>query len=447
MRGNKTIRLQPVLLMLVLLAAVLTAILMFTGYETRAAYNDMQEATEKYIACQASAQNMQNGSDNLTKQAQTFAVTGETRYMDNFFEEANVTRSRDKALDSLAEDFEGTPAYEALESAMASSNELMQLEYYSMRLTAESEGIPEEQLPEELREVQLTPEDAALSDEEKQELAREMVFGENYEAKKASITEAVDRCINTLQEEARKNQVGSSDQMVRFLKLSYVLIAAMLIIVFATFLLTMLLALRPLWNAIDRIQEKELIPESGSYEVRYLARTYNHMFEKNQLHQDKLSYEATHDPLTDLYNRGVFEDRLPSIEERSNAMILLDVDYFKQMNDTYGHQVGDQALQKLAKALKDSFRGEDYVCRIGGDEFAVIMVNVGKEMKSLVETKVNLIRSKIAVEDEVPPFTLSIGVAFSGNGLTGTDVFNNADAALYDAKENGRNGYAFYENK
>ena len=445
MRGNKTIRLQPVLLMLVILAAVLTAILMFTSYETRAAYIGMQEATEKYIACQTNAQDMQNGSDCLTKQAQTFAVTGETRYMDNFFEEANVTRTRDKALDRLAEDFAGTPAYEALENALQRSNELMQLEYYSMRLTAESRGIPEEQLPEELRAVQLTPEDAALSETEKQELAREMVFGEEYEARKDSITEAVDRCVETLQDETRQNQIGSSDQMVRFMTLSYVLVAAMLIIIFATFLLTMLLALRPLWKAIYSIREKELIPESGSYEVRYLARTYNHMFEKNQMHQDKLSYEATHDPLTDLYNRGVFEDRLTSFEDRDNAMILLDLDYFKQMNDTYGHQVGDRALQKLARALQDSFRGEDYVCRIGGDEFAVIMVNVGKEMKPLVETKVNLIRRKIAVEDEVPPFTLSIGVAFSEDGLAGTEVFKHADAALYDAKENGRNGYAFYE--
>lgn len=444
MKERKTIRLQPVLLMLVILAAILTAILLFTSYQTRAAYMEMQAATEKYIACQTSAEEMQIGSDNLTKQAQSFAVTGETRYMDGFFEEANVTRNRDKALENLKEEFSGTPAYEALENAMERSNELMQKEYYSMRLIADCEEIPEEQLPEELRHMELTPEDAALSAEEKRALALEMVFGEEYEATKESITEAVGRCIEALQAETRRNQIGSSNQMVRFLNLSYVLIAAMLIIVFVTFLLTILLALRPLWRAIGRIKEKELIPETGSYEVRYLARTYNHMFEKNQLHQDKLSYEATHDPLTDLYNRGVFEDRLPSFEEHDNAMILLDVDYFKQMNDTYGHQVGDQALQKLAKALHDSFRGEDYVCRIGGDEFAVIMVNVGEDMKPLVETKLNLIRSKIAEKDEVPPFTLSIGVAFSKDGLTGADVFNNADAALYDAKNQGRNSYTFH---
>ena len=115
------------------------------------------------------------------------------------------------------------------------------------------------------------------------------------------------------------------------------------------------------------------------------------------------------------------------------------------MNDQYGHQTGDLVLQKLSKALQESFRGEDYVCRIGGDEFAVLMVNVGKEMTDLVENKLALIREKVSVEDGVPPFTLSIGVAFSEEGLTGTDVYSHADAALYKAKENGRNGHAFYE--
>ncbi len=445
MKENKNIRLQPVLLMMVILAVILAAILMYTGYETRTSYHQMQEATERYITCQASAQDMQNGSDYLTRYAQSYAATGDPRSMERYFEEANVNRTRDNALQSLGEYFGDTPAYEALENALSRSNKLMEREYYAMRLMADYKGTLEVLLPEEIRAVELSEKDAALSGEEKKNLAREMMFGTEYEVTKNSISEAVGRCMNELQTSTREEQITSSAQMVRFLNLSYVLVAALLIIVFATFLLTTTLALRPLWRAINRIQDKELIPEIGSYEVQYLARTYNHMFEKNQLHQDKLSYEATHDALTGLFNRGVFEEMLPSCEYQRNALILLDLDYFKQMNDTYGHQVGDRVLQKLANALQDSFRGEDYVCRIGGDEFVVLMVNVGKEMTDLVETKLTMIRNKIAVEDGVPPFTLSIGVAFSDEGLTGTDVFKHADAALYKVKEKGRNGHAFYE--
>lgn len=445
MKENKNIRLQPVLLMMAILALILAGILMYTGYETRTSYNEMQEATERYITCQASAQAMQNGSDNLTKYAQAYTATGNIKELNRYFEEADVIRSRDNALQSMEEYFAGTPAYEALENALARSNRLMEREYYAMRLMADAMEEPDSLLPEEIRQVELSEEDKALSSEEKRDLAREIMFGTEYEVTKNTVSEAVTRCMNELQTSTREDQLANSAQVIRFLNLSYALVAALLLIVFATFLLTTLLALRPLWRAISRIQEKELIPEAGSYEVQYLARTYNHMFEKNRMHQDKLSYEATHDALTKLYNRGVFEEMLPSCEFQENALILLDLDHFKQMNDQYGHQTGDLVLQKLSKALQESFRGEDYVCRIGGDEFAVLMVNVGKEMTDLVENKLALIRDKVSVKDGVPPFTLSIGVAFSEEGLTGTDVYSHADAALYKAKENGRNGHAFYE--
>ncbi len=444
MKENSVIRLQPVLLLMVILAAALVGILLFAGYETKASYLQMQEASEEYRVCELSARDMEIGSDELTKQAMAYVVTGEKRHMDRYFEEANGTRNREKALRNLGKYFHGTEAYAALENAMERSNELMEEECYSMRLMADGMQVPATDLPEELSAVELTPQDRALSDEEKKDRAREILFGADYDAAKDSVIESINQCVEKLQSEAREWEVSSSEHMAWYLNFSYLLIGALLILIFFTFLLTTLLALRPLRKAIAKIQEKELIPESGSYEVRYLAHTYNTMFEKNRQHQDKLSYEATHDALTGVYNRSVFEDRLPSYEYQQNALILLDVDYFKTMNDTYGHQVGDRVLKKLADALQHSFRGEDYVCRIGGDEFAVMMVNVDPEMKNLVVGKLIQIKQRISAEDGVPPFTLSIGIAFSEEGKSGADIFKNADAALYEVKERGRNGYAFY---
>ncbi len=445
MKENKNIRLQPLLLAMVALALILAAVLVYVGFETRASYHEMQDAVETYIICETSAQNLMDGSDELTKQVQLYAVNGKAYNLDQYFKEAKVTRTRDKALEEIAEYFSGTQAYEALEEALARSNELMEIEYYSMRLVAEYRGISVSSLPEEIQNVELTPEDQALSEDGKKEKARDLVFGSVYEGKKASIMRSVEKCTDEMHQRTRVSEQKSADQLIRFLNLSYLLVAALLVLMFLTFLMTTLLALNPLRKAIHSIQDKELIPERGSYEVQYLARTYNTMFEKNQVHQDKLSYEATHDALTQLYNRGVFEEVLPSCEVQHNALILLDLDYFKQMNDNHGHQVGDQVLQKLANAMKASFRGEDYVCRIGGDEFAVLMVNVTKDMKGLVAAKVDQIRKRTQADDGLPPFTLSIGIAFSEIGQPGDKVFANADAALYKVKEQGRNNYAFYE--
>ena len=445
MKETKNIRLQPLLLAMVVLAIVLAAVLIYAGLETRASYNQMQEAVDTYVTCEVSAQKLMNGSDELTRQVQLYAVNGKAYNMDQYFKEAKVTRSRDIALEEIGEYFDGTQAYAALEEALARSNELMEIEYYSMRLVAEYRGISVSGLPEEIQNVELSPEHQALSPDGKKELARELVFGSVYEGKKSSIMRSAEQCMNELRNMTRESERENARQLIRYLNLSYALVAALMVLVFLTFLMTTLLALNPLRRAISSIQDKELIPERGSYEVQYLARTYNTMFEKNQVHQDKLSYEATHDALTQLYNRGVFEEVLPSCEVQHNALILLDLDYFKQMNDNHGHQVGDQVLQKLANALQASFRGEDYVCRIGGDEFAILMVNVNPAMKDLVSAKIEQIRKRTQIDDGLPPFTLSVGIAFSEIGQPGDKVFANADAALYKVKEQGRNNYAFYE--
>ena len=157
MKENKNIRLQPMLLAMVVLAIVLAGVLIYAGLETRASYNQMQEAVDTYVTCEASAQKLMAGSDELTKQVQLYAVNGKAYNMDQYFKEAKVTRSRDKALEEIGEYFDGTQAYAALEEALARSNELMEIEYYSMRLMAEYRGISPSILPEEVRAVELTP--------------------------------------------------------------------------------------------------------------------------------------------------------------------------------------------------------------------------------------------------------------------------------------------------
>ena len=92
-----------------------------------------------------------------------------------------------------------------------------------------------------------------------------------------------------------------------------------------------------------------------------------------------------------------------------------------------------------------SFRSIDYVCRIGGDEFSVIMVDVTSSLKYTIEDKIKYVSEELAkVESEVPAVTLSIGVAFSDQENPGESIFKDADKALHHVKENGRNGYAFY---
>ena len=168
------------------------------------------------------------------------------------------------------------------------------------------------------------------------------------------------------------------------------------------------------------------------------------MLETTKKQNKALSYEATHDAVTGIYNRKMFETVRERMKDSDIALLLLDVDLFKGINDQYGHQTGDLVLKTTADILLDCFRAEDYVCRIGGDEFAVIMVSMKPELEYVVRNKIELLRSRIAEVKDIPEVTVSIGVAYSHDDSPEEDLFRKADRALYTAKENGRNGFAFY---
>ena len=122
-------------------------------------------------------------------------------------------------------------------------------------------------------------------------------------------------------------------------------------------------------------------------------------------------------------------------------VVFIDVDTFKSVNDTYGHAMGDTILQKVATLLKRTFRSIDYVCRIGGDEFAIIMVEMTSDLKYTIEEKIEAVNETLSKEvDGVPAVSLSVGVAFSDRDNAEDDIFKDADKALYYIKEHGRHG-------
>lgn len=281
--GNRSLGITVVLAIL----CIAMSILGFRKYEV------LQSSTRDYIACEAAAQRFQTGSDTLTRQVRLAAATGEQTYIDAYFEEANVTRSRETALADLSALHGGEDAVTSLEQALSASMDLMQTEYYAMRLVEEAIRTPAAQWP---------------------------------------------------------------------------------------------------WELLNR---------------------------------------RSFDQILSLYEK----------DRSSFALILADVDVFKQINDTCGHDTGDRILKRVAALLHTTFRSVDYVCRIGGDEFAVIMVDMSRELYYTITDKIAEINGLLAVpEDGLPAVSLSAGVAFSDeNGFCGS-LFRAADSALYTAKAHGRCG-------
>lgn len=156
-----------------------------------------------------------------------------------------------------------------------------------------------------------------------------------------------------------------------------------------------------------------------------------------------LSDQAIRDALTGIYNRAGYEEIFGSADLSHTTLLLVDVDRFKSINDTYGHEVGDLVIKKVANTLRNNFRSDDFICRIGGDEFAVIMSNQTGLLESLIRTKVTEINTFLADSyDGLPAISVSVGAAFGGECTGG--LFERADKALYQRKQEGRCGCTFF---
>ena len=127
---------------------------------------------------------------------------------------------------------------------------------------------------------------------------------------------------------------------------------------------------------------------------------------------------------------------------------MMDIDWFKKINDQYGHRVGDVALQHFVQVAKDKIRAEDIIGRLGGEEFAVLLPNTGIDMaRSLAERLRQAIEDTFIEHDNVTiNFTVSVGVAaFDNENITPITLISYADRALYRAKESGRNRVVLYD--
>jgi diguanylate cyclase (GGDEF)-like protein/PAS domain S-box-containing protein len=190
------------------------------------------------------------------------------------------------------------------------------------------------------------------------------------------------------------------------------------------------------------------------YEVTGLILTMNDISDA-RIQAEKLQKMASYDHLTGLSNRAFFNDRLSVALSRVNrhgitAVMFLDLDRFKQINDTLGHLVGDKVIQEVAKRLQATVRDEDSVARLGGDEFAIIFTDVKNDniLASIASKIVHSISLPLDIDNRALSLSCSIGVAISDSkNTTAVDILRKADLALYKAKNSGRNQFHFYDSK
>ncbi len=173
-----------------------------------------------------------------------------------------------------------------------------------------------------------------------------------------------------------------------------------------------------------------------------------------QVFNDKLEKLASTDMLTGLHNRRVLFERfgeLWAMSERTDAdlaFIMLDIDHFKSVNDTYGHHVGDLVLTEVSRRMRGALRPYDVCARFGGEEFAVVCPNSDSAATTQIAERIRqaVAAKPVKAEDQVIPVTVSVGAATRREDHASVDVLiGEADEMLYRAKENGRNQVWYYD--
>ena len=179
--------------------------------------------------------------------------------------------------------------------------------------------------------------------------------------------------------------------------------------------------------------------------------SFRDVTDRRQL-EKRLSYQAYHDPLTGLGNRALFQDRLEQAMARIErnggrlAVLFVDLDNLKLVNDSLGHPAGDALLKATAEALRECLRKADGAARLGGDEFGVVLEDFTHrdEVIRLVERILVAAREPVLVGDGMVQATVSVGLTFHRSGIDSQQLMRDADRAMYSAKARGRNRYAVF---
>ncbi|MEA2434467.1 MAG: hypothetical protein QOG54_1924 [Actinomycetota bacterium] len=195
------------------------------------------------------------------------------------------------------------------------------------------------------------------------------------------------------------------------------------------------------------------VPVKHNDELSQVLEMFNSMAAALETNQQDLSHQAFHDTLTGLPNRALFQDRLDHAlarQTRDNkplAVLLIDLDDFKLVNDSLGHAAGDELLITVAAKLHECLRPADTAARLGGDEFAVLVEDMRgrRDALAVVDRIIEALTGKLTIEGKELFVHGSVGIALTYGGETPEDVLRNADVAMYAAKEKGKGGYEIFD--
>ena len=439
------IRLSRVNIVLLAVTVIGSIGMLIATNRLNSAYQQLIEETGKYIITQQDAGMIEEFSGSMLSESRSFLQTGDPAHVMAFYSQMDVIR---RQLDSSGtSETKGTAASDRyLEEAVEAFRTLAEQDAYAMRLKAETLPVSLGSYPAEFAGTEIRPEDAVLDAEQKLAKAQEILDRTDYSAIRSRLSDRVDASHRAASETVQQQMGVTTARIRQELLLLRTFGMAFLVIAVLAMLSNLLLIILPINRSVSNLDNREEIPEQGSFEMRNLARVYNEVLRDSTEKQEELEYSATHDALTGVYNRAAFDREYDRCRNDRIGIAIVDVDGFKHYNDVYGHDMGDHVLRRVTETIGSKFRKEDHISRIGGDEFVIIMKNTGSAQSEDIKLKIDEINEGLVKERRkgMPPISVSVGAAFWDRENPGPDILKDADKALLQMKQNGKLGCRIY---
>ena len=439
------IRLSRVNIVLLAVTVIGSIGMLIATNRLNSAYQQLIEETGKYINTQQDAGMIEEFSGSMLSESRSFLQTGDPAHVMAFYSQMDVIRRQLDGSGTL--ETKGTAASDRyLEEAVEAFRTLAEQDAYAMRLKAETLPVSLGSYPAEFAGTEIRPEDAVLDAEQKLAKAQEILDRTDYSAIRSRLSDRVDASHRAASETVQQQMGVTTARIRQELLLLRTFGMAFLVIAVLAMLSNLLLIILPINRSVSNLDNREEIPEQGSFEMRNLARVYNEVLRDSTEKQEELEYSATHDALTGVYNRAAFDREYDRCRNDRIGIAIVDVDGFKHYNDVYGHDVGDHVLRRVTETIGSKFRKEDHISRIGGDEFVIIMKNTGSAQSEDIKLKIDEINEELVKERRkgMPPISVSVGAAFWDRENPGPDILKDADKALLQMKQNGKLGCRIY---
>ena len=433
---------------LIAITAIVFFFILLISSNVNARFHAVKTAIDKFIICEQSSQTIKESSNELTELARLFIINEDKNFALAYLKEIEETRCQEKALHNLQQVCsEKDLALQRLNIAMTQAESLSNMELYAIRLGYAVIKAKESDIPQRVRAIEIRTSDKALSPQELKQVAIKNIFGEGYLIYKTRINENCKLTVQAIENQIKQELNLNADELGHNIDRLRMLFLVLLIVNVLVFIALAYLVLMPLKRFQTSIKNDQKLGVIGAIEFKNLAQSYNEIYEIKERNAQNLLRKAEYDALTGILNRRAFDQLCASSAEKqmSIALLLIDMDNFKHINDTYGHAGGDTALKELARILKKTFRKDDYIARIGGDEFAAILPDYKPDSLSRIIEKISEVNESLShMKDGIKPVSISVGAAYSEMGFS-EELYNQADKALYAVKEAGRRGCRIYD--